>query len=378
MTGQTLGYETIFPAQLLGCYNEDTQYSSDPWMGATFNESRLLAQPTSVHAECCNDIESIYTEIHKSVDQVISEIPLYTPLYLDQVREQNYKLIAKLKHLENAITRGTTPTAVVNDSGAILYLSANSESTSLASSSCTSGEGGNYSTLETREIWQDMPDSCSPPMRDIATKSIVQKSPCPRAQRSSFASMKSSTKLAKKLLLVGNHEARIQVAEFAAQLQLPTCPMELPKISHIPRVSTTTGGPHFLQLVVNLGLAIESSIFGEQSSRILKRISMAHFYHAYTHAQENPKAFLSWCDDQGIQGFLMLPKGGSKSAVQHRFADLIFSRDTQLGADNADNAKRRAAKIQMWRKSGKKWAQFIQRFGYGILLLLPSCLTDEE
>ncbi|KAL2018245.1 hypothetical protein VTK56DRAFT_1152 [Thermocarpiscus australiensis] len=32
----------------------------------------------------------------------------------------------------------------------------------------------------------------------------------------------------------------------------------------------------------------------------------------------------------------------------------------------------------MWRKSGKKWAQITQRFGYGILLLLPSSLSDED
>lgn len=95
--------------------------------------------------------------------------------------------------------------------------------------------------------------------------------------------------------------------------------------------------------------------------------------------------FLSWCDDQGVQGGSMLPKGGSKSVVQHRFADLIFCRAANHGGissvrplDSNDDAKRRSAKIQMWRKSGKKWAQIIQRFGYGILLLLPSSLSDEE
>jgi hypothetical protein len=44
----------------------------------------------------------------------------------------------------------------------------------------------------------------------------------------------------------------------------------------------------------------------------------------------------------------------------------------------ADDEKRGKSKIQMWRKSGKKWAQFIQRFGYGVLLMLPPSLSDEQ
>ncbi|KAK9799165.1 hypothetical protein SCARD494_02346 [Seiridium cardinale] len=45
---------------------------------------------------------------------------------------------------------------------------------------------------------------------------------------------------------------------------------------------------------------------------------------------------------------------------------------------NGDDAKRKIAKVQMWRKIGKKWAQMIQRFGCGILLLLPTSLSDED
>jgi len=140
-----------------------------------------------------------------------------------------------------------------------------------------------------------------------------------------------------------------------------------------------------MRLVMDLGLEIESSTFCEQNFRIRRRIALAHFYHAYTLAQDHPEIFLSWCDDQQIQGGAILPKGGNKSVVQHRFADLIFSRaEIHSGTPSAcslrhgDDAKRKVAKIQMWRKSGKKWAQVIQRFGYGILLLLPSSLTDEE
>ncbi|KAI3325973.1 hypothetical protein HD806DRAFT_552364 [Xylariaceae sp. AK1471] len=93
----------------------------------------------------------------------------------------------------------------------------------------------------------------------------------------------------------------------------------------------------------------------------------------YTLAQQNPELFPSWCDDQGVQGGSLLPKGGNKSVVQHRFADLIFSHH-----GGSDDMKRRTAKIQMWRKNGKKWTQLIRRFGYGILLLLPPSLSDED
>jgi hypothetical protein len=65
---------------------------------------------------------------------------------------------------------------------------------------------------------------------------------------------------------------------------------------------------------------------------------------------------------------------------------MIFHRTPQRDANAVlgyapgqnDDIKRRIAKIQMWRKSGRKWAYIIQRFGYGILLLLPPSLSDEE
>ena len=79
----------------------------------------------------------------------------------------------------------------------------------------------------------------------------------------------------------------------------------------------------------------------------------------------------------------LLPKGGYKSHVQHRFADLMYPQTEQrrrsaLAVDAQDWLKTRISKIQTWRKNGKHWAKLIMRFGYGILLLMPSCLTDEE
>ena len=187
------------------------------------------------------------------------------------------------------------------------------------------------------------------------------------------------------MLQISTHEAKVQVAEFAAHLNTPEYQKAQPNMYQFSKVSQLTDVPYFLRLVVDLGLVIESSIFGEQNSRIKKRIALAHFYHAYTLAQDNPAIFLTWCDDQRVQCGSLLPKGGNKSVVQRRFADLIFSRGETHGglpspgpSDSSDDVKRKTTKIQMWRKSGKKWAQIIQRFGCGILLLLPPSLSDEE
>jgi hypothetical protein len=194
------------------------------------------------------------------------------------------------------------------------------------------------------------------------------------------------SKLGRKVLQIGNDETRRQASEWAAQLKAPEYQNIFPSIGHFSKVSRITDITDFLRLVSDLGQAIESSTFGEQYSRIKKRIALAHFYYAYALAQDNPSIFLSWCDKQRVGDGRLRPKGGSKSIVQQRFADLIFSSQTDLRiatpvvrhVDNGDDIKRRIAKVQMWRKSGKKWAQVIQRFGYGILLLLPSDLADEE
>lgn len=117
------------------------------------------------------------------------------------------------------------------------------------------------------------------------------------------------------MLQIGNQDTRTQVAEFAAHLKAPEGQNALPNIYQFSNMSHITDVSYFLRLVLDLGLAIESSIFGEQNSRIKKRIALAHFYHAYTLAQDNPEIFLSWCDDQQVQGGSMLPKGGNKSVV---------------------------------------------------------------
>jgi hypothetical protein len=132
------------------------------------------------------------------------------------------------------------------------------------------------------------------------------------------------SKLAKRLLQISNHEAGTQVVEFDAQLKALQYQKILPNMYQFSSVTQLTDMSHFMRLVVDLGLVIESSLSGDQMSLIRKRIAFAHFYNAYTLAQDNPSVFLTWCDNQKVQFKSMLRKGGHKSVVQHRLQSWYF------------------------------------------------------
>ncbi|KAL8738589.1 MAG: hypothetical protein Q9181_000640 [Wetmoreana brouardii] len=222
-----------------------------------------------------------------------------------------------------------------------------------------------------------------------STTTVISTTHPEHGSREMSAKLRSNPKLAQKALQIGNPSVASWVSEFAEQLQKPgyrTSHKSMPEAYGFPAMTEISDGSQFVQMLPKLAVAIESNIFGEQDHRIRKRIALAHFYHVYTLAQENPQTFLSWCDGQQMQRS-MLPKGGYKSVVQHRFADLMFPQKDQRrrrpsslgGADaSGDSLKTRIGKIQTWRKSGKHWAKLIMRFGYGVLLLMPTCLTDED
>ncbi|KAF2230778.1 hypothetical protein EV356DRAFT_579786 [Viridothelium virens] len=190
------GSEDFFPAPPMGFHNKDDQYSPNIWTGKTLIESQPSAQPISMHTDCGGNNEHIYTELHKPIDWVISEVPLYTPLRLDEVREQNRKLIAKLKSLNGAITRDTTPTAVLNELAFLGYSSVGSESTSAASSPCASSVSGNARIPEKPETLQAVPDSCAPLIQDTHAGSIPHQTASPWRRRPSFAAVKYCSRLA--------------------------------------------------------------------------------------------------------------------------------------------------------------------------------------
>lgn len=331
-----------------------------------------------------DDIENIYTGLHRCVDQVVATISVRGSPRLDQIKEQNRKVMDKLRTLESAITGNTAAAAsdaVLTPWSPLVHDPDRPRTNPDKRRRVSLPKGPNPTPRATSNSVGA--ETGRPSMTHITQQKTPGANSNPRIQshgtgtpRPLFSGLDGDSKLARKLQRIGAEEARAQVTEFAAQLRAPERQNALPTIRQFSNVSQMADASHFRQLVQGLGVAIESSIFGEQNSRIRKRIALAHFYHAYALAQEYPTLFLSWCDDQRVQAGSMLPKGGSRSVVQHRFADLIFPPDE--GQDAASDAKRKTLKIQMWRKSGKKWAQMIDRLGYGILLLLPASLSDEE
>ncbi|KAK3329971.1 hypothetical protein B0H66DRAFT_527339 [Apodospora peruviana] len=219
---------------------------------------------------------------------------------------------------------------------------------------------------------------------DYKPVSVVVTGQCAGRRRTSKQpypeGLRGHSKLAKKFLLIGNEEARIQVAEFTAQLNSREPQNTLPNAHRFSKVSRITEKSAFMRLLLNLGLAIESGVFGEQNSRLRKRIALAHFYHAYTLAQDNPELFLSWYDDQRGGGDSMLLKGGIRSVVQYLFAEL--GAEVPLVAprpfDKADDAKMEDCKGTDVEEDWQEMGAVMQRFGCVILLLLPSSLSDED
>lgn len=121
-------FDDFLNYQPLSYYDDDIHQGFDLWSGETFLESHAAARPVPFHAKSLDDIEHIYTELHKGVDQVISKISVRTPPRLDQIKEQNRKLIDKLTTLESAITGDAT--AVVLGSGSPVCPSTGAETAS--------------------------------------------------------------------------------------------------------------------------------------------------------------------------------------------------------------------------------------------------------
>lgn len=96
-------FDEFLDYQPLGYRDEDIPHGFDQWSEAAFLESHA-AVPIYGN-QCLEDIEHIYTGLHKCVEQVVAQISVRTSPRLDQIREQIRKLLEKLTTLESAITR---------------------------------------------------------------------------------------------------------------------------------------------------------------------------------------------------------------------------------------------------------------------------------
>ena len=196
--------------------------------------------------------------------------------------------------------------------------------------------------------------------------------------------LKIEPHLAQKVLQIGSAEVVSQLQEYAQHLRNESChnnSKPSPNNYGFLTIDHIKDGSGFLKSLSGLTRVIECNILGELFHQLRKRIAFAHFYHAYTLAQENPRTFLSWSPSQTNQRSLP-PRGGYKTAVLHRFVQHVFTTYDQQELSKvrfkARGMKDQISKVQTWRSRGKNWAKLILRFGYGILLLLPDCLTDEE
>lgn len=141
-----------------------------------------------------------------------------------------------------------------------------------------------------------------------------------------------------------------------------------------------------------LGTELETSSAGEQLYRLRRRAALAQFFDYYTRAQADPHAFLYPERKRKRTSSKDTKKyGNSLSTLVHShivdlmYPDLVLSDENheseKARAKQAEKVSKRAAasqKIKNWRANGKPWAALIKRFGWGILLLLPTDLVDQK
>jgi len=128
-----------------------------------------------------------------------------------------------------------------------------------------------------------------------------------------------------------------------------------------------------IQATPNLVREIEGSIFNEHLSRICHRIALADFYYAYRTAHAESHVFL-----QELEHNPSLHPHGSRlrhrtksGEIKERFIELVFCQST-----GERDRKKDSTRVNNWQKAGRPWVELINRFGTGILLLVPDEMTN--
>lgn len=130
-----------------------------------------------------------------------------------------------------------------------------------------------------------------------------------------------------------------------------------------------------IQVTANLVRDIEGSIFNEHLSRICHRRALADFYCAYRAAHAKSHVFLQELDrhpsqhPHGSQSRLLSKSG----AIKERFTELVFCQST-----GERDRKKDSTRVNNWQKAGRPWFELINRFGTGILLLVPDEVTNRR
>ena len=130
-----------------------------------------------------------------------------------------------------------------------------------------------------------------------------------------------------------------------------------------------------IQATPNLAREIEGSIFNEYLSHICHRMALANFYCAYRAAHAKPHVFLQELDrhpfqyPHSSQSRLRTKRG----QIKERFIELVFCQST-----GERDWKKDSTRVNNWQKAGRPWFELINRFGAGILLLVPDEVTNRR
>lgn len=147
------------------------------------------------------------------------------------------------------------------------------------------------------------------------------------------------------------------------------------------------------QMLTMLRNELELSKIGEQLHKFRKRLAQSRFLDFYLLAQKHPESFLQ-ATAQTTEGpsrnEMSKQSFGMKSRVLHRIVDLMFpdtahtDEDTVAAEGSFGQIQRRrqrravVKKVSDRRRNAKPWSAMVQRFGEGILLLLPKSLSEEK
>ena len=147
------------------------------------------------------------------------------------------------------------------------------------------------------------------------------------------------------------------------------------------------------QIVSILRNELDVTEIGEQLYRFRKRLAQSRFFEFYVMAQKYPELFLETNPEttETLSRNLMSKQASRpKSRVFNRVVDLMFPNTAHTDEDTVATEgsfgqmqrKRQrdqaAKKVHDWRRNGRPWSAMIQRFGDGVLLLLPKSLSDEK
>ena len=130
-----------------------------------------------------------------------------------------------------------------------------------------------------------------------------------------------------------------------------------------------------IQATLSLVRDIESTLFNQHLSRIRHRIALANFHCAYRAAHTQPLVFLQEIDQHPCQvRHRSHARLRNKSGViKERFMELVFCQ-----SPGKRDWKKDSHSMHNWQKAGKPWFELINRFGTGILLLVPDEVTNRR